>query len=564
LNFFEYAQKLKPEQLEHYRGISGSKSGNTLDIYNAFMAFLEKNITDYLSDFRPLEALIFYRALKKQGFELESLDEHSSEERKKALQELKNKGLVYTTISVQKVTPVTKVFVFPEIVEIIRKKIRFYQPQEMIEKINRVRDLSINCRYDQMPPDMFFFFYSFGLVCRKDFVIQQFGEAAVRYFIEEGVISECILILEKGEALSFYGCFELDESRIEQTSFNVIRNISYQTRIFNDIIRLIYLITKEDILITKKGDINKKHYDKLAKEMGSEHVLWFLIQFLVKFGFVETHPKRKYIYLTAKGHDFFQQEVEEVYQKLLSTDPFLEKVYSIISGLHREDFGLADIIFEFVKEEIETSFEVLLWREKRRDVVKYVEILTYMGILIQKYTGEGFVIYSFNPHYKNIAYEKESQRKPIVVSPSLEVSAYPQELDLQTGYLLNIFMEIRNFSDVITYQLSPRSVKRALYFGFDIEELVKALKEKSRNEVPTNVEMNLRRWKEQFRPGTISSVILLEASEEILDRLAHHPEYQHLIQRRITGTLAAVTREIYENRILEDLDVYFYTREEEI
>ncbi len=558
LRFFEKLDKEKLQKFKEFYNISGE---NHLDLYASFSSLLEKNITEILQNLNSKETFILYHAVHDHGFELDSLEDFDFDNLKKALRTLEEKALVFSRKSVQKVRPVIKVFPFSELVEIIEKNIGFYTMEDLFRKIIKLKGLSLSYNYHDMPFDMFHFFFAGGTVARKEFIIQQFGEASIKYFQEENLIKETLLIANREDGFHFYPCYEIDPNKFQKASVNVIRSISYHTRIFNDIIKLIYIITKNDILITKKGDINKKHYDKIVKEINSENIAWFLIKFFTKHKFVDIENENNYIYLTERGYHFFKQNIKDVYEKILKTDSFLERIYSIIKNINVKEFGLADITLTYLKENFIKKTDIFFLRETRRNILKYVEILSYMGILVQKYTTEGFVIYSFNDKYKNLINDESAPLKPLVISPSMEVTVYPQELDLQTSYILNIFMEVKTFSDIFVYQITQKSIKRAIYFGFSVDSLVDVLKKRSRNEVPTNAIGNLERWQEQFKQGHISNQTILETEKEVLDMLQHSTDYGYLIIKRLNEQTAIVSPSIYKNRIMEDINVYLYSKE---
>lgn len=555
MKLFDYLKLLKKEDFTFTKEtLNLDELRPPLELYSAYLSYLEKNLISFLTSLSEDECLVFYTALQNDGFELEILEEKENKELKEALNSLKSKLLLRSLVSVKRLTPANKVFVFPEIQDLIGKRFRFYDRESLLKKINRTPSFSIFQSYPEMPFDFFFFLCSYGFVCRQDFAIQQFGEAACQYFLDEKALSEVILYNEK----QFYPCYELNSEKIENKDFTVIRSISYQTRIFNDIIRLIYFITRDDILITKKGEVNKKHYDKLARELKAEKTLWFLIRFLTKYGFIENDFKKGYMYLSQKGYAFFQQEIEEVYDKILNSDLMLKEIFDTVSQMHHKEFGIADVVLTYLKKQLKESFDAFLYRETRRKVIQYIEILTYMGVLIQKFTAEGFTLYELNSHYKNIVNEKNWEKKPLMISPSMEVQAYPHELDLQTGYLLNVFLELENFSDLLHYRITPIALRRALYFGFNEQMLIKLLKEKSRNPLSSNIESNIKRWAEQYQSGSVKQAVLLKAEAHVLDQLEHQPDFSHLIIERLNQETAVVDSAIYHNRILEDAGIFLY------
>ena len=557
---FDFFKQLDDPGKSFFREHLNTDKDNPLDLYSAYTTYLERKLSAYLSDVNPLAILIFYQSLEKPGFELETLEDYEVAELNEALAVLRRFALVYSRKSVQKVKPMTKVFPYQEVREIIQKKFKLYTFKDIQRKIGYVKGISILTRYGDMTPGMFFYFFSYGLICRKDFLIQQFGEASLDYFLEEGAITEALLLDKRGsDHIELLACYELQPSRLSKEEFNPIRSIAYHTRIFNDIIKLIYLITKDDILITRRGEINKKHYDKLSREIQSENILWFLIQFFTKYKFVDVDKKNNYIYLTERGQFFFRQDIKEVYEKIIESDEYLKEVLSIIQNLGVQDFGAADVILSFLQKNIEGDPDIFLLRETRRTILKYIEILNYMGVLVQKFTAEGFTAYSFNARYKNLINDVQAPTRPLVISPSLEVTVYPGELDLQTSYVLNIFMEVDHFSDIFVYRITPQSVKRALYFEFDVKTLLDTLDKRSRNGVPENVRANILRWKEQFLTAKIKECVLLEGPREVLDRLEHDSGYSHLIQKRLNENTAIVSKEIYMSRIMEEISVYLYS-----
>lgn len=591
MNFLDYLKKLPEQKLKEIKHSLQIEKEQLLDIYSTFTAFLEKNLPAILESLTSEEADIFYHAYRKNGFELETLENIDPEKQKAALFSLEQKGLCYSHKSLQRIKLSNRVFLFDEIIEILRNRFHFYLFEEIVKKIKSLKISSANKKYSEMPFDLFFYFFSYGLICKKDFVLQQFGEPAVHYFIEDGLIKESLIFFRDDSGCKVIACYELDDQKIQSNSYNIVRSISYHSRIFNDIIKLIYMITRDDILITKRGEINRKHYERLVKEIQSENILFFLIRFFTKHNFVETNSARGCITLTSKGYAFFQQNISDVYEKLLATDSNLLEIFHIIQKLGQEEFGIADIILGYLKLQLEENPNAFLNRETRRKVIQIIEILTYMGILVQKFTAEGYPIYKFNPRYKNLINEENSPQKPLLISPSMEVTVYPDELDLQTSYQLNLFLESVQFSDLFTYKITPQAIRRAIYFGLEIQDLIKALKTKSRNGLPENIETNILRWKEQYKQGIILSRILIRAPKEVLDLLSNTPEYKWLVLERLSAYLpeapinpdnptnqdnaqekneikkpeyqyAIVRPEIYQHRILEDQGIFFLMEDE--
>jgi len=560
LNFFK---TLSPDRIQLLKEKTGIEKENPLDFYISFSAFLEKMLSFYLKDLTSAQSLVFFHAVLKDGFELNYLEKYETYDNlQEGLKELENKGLVYSLKSIQKVKPSVKVFIYPEISEIIQKRFNILSFKDLALFIQTMKGQAANQKYQDMPHEMFFFLFSYGGICRQEFLIQQFGEPAVHYFLEEKLLTESLVLIELENGFSLTPCYQLDSAKIIPNPLNFIRNISYNTRIFNDIIKLIYFITKEDILITQKGKINKKHYERLLNEFESETVLWFLIRFLSTHQFVKTDRKDSYIYLTKKGTLFFKQSIQEVYDKILNTDTFIQEIFELVKKMTGFDFTIADLSLAYLKERFQKEPDLLLSREFRRNILKGIEILNYMGILVKKFTAEGFAVYSFNAQYKNLTNDLASPKKPLVPAPSMEITVYPQELDLQTSYILNIFMEIVNFSDIFVYKMTPQSIKRALYFGFSIDLLLATLKNKSRIELPENIVSNVERWSEQFQKGKISHQVILEAKKETLDKLSLNQEYKYLMINRLNDNFAIVAKEIYAKRILEELSIYLYSEEE--
>ncbi len=552
-------EKQTPKEKEFFKQWGLTIKESPQEQYHLLISWFQTHFADFLASLSSHELQIFFSAFQKPGFELYSLDAFSKENLEEALVQLEKKCLVYATKSVQRVQQGIKVFLFSEIETLIETKFNLYFYPQILEKyLGIAKNSALSYQCPDMPLDMLGLFFSYSFFPKKEFVIQQFGNAAAQYFVEDNIIKEVVVIMKQEEEYFAQACYQLNPAILEPASFITAQNFSYQSRIFNDIIRFIYLVNRDQILITKKGEINKKQHERLAKDIPSESILWFLTRFLTHHGFVEIHQDYNYIMLTTKGYNFFQQTIEEVYEKILETDPFLKKVILLAEKTSFSVFGLADLTLIYLKEEGKKDPTLFTLREGRRKILQSLEILSYLGILNLHYNPEGHVGYSFKNRYKEYAQPSLSNQKSLILSPSMEVTAYPQELDAQTSYCLNVFSEIKKFENLIVYQLTPQSIRRALYFKLNLQDLLKTLINKAKNPMPHNMLTNLTRWAEQFKQGVLENCTLLQTQKETLDLLMHTPQYQSLILERLNDTCAKVSPNFFKQRILEEEGIFLY------
>lgn len=519
-------------------------------LYSETINYIKKNIVKILIELNPEEAFIFYNSYKnKEGFNPYRKDK-TKEDIDKAIESLENKLIAYKLRSIQNITPVTKVYIFDEIREILHN-FTIYSVEDIIKNISNLKQ-SINLSYIDMPQDMFHIFYSYGCIVKKEFIDQYFSSPEIDYFLNNGIKQDLLYV----EGNTIHQVYAIDTQKVEEKEREIIKSVSYNTRIFNDVIKLIYTIIKTNILINKSGKINKKHFDILLKEVSSEVILNFLLKMLTKYNFVRINEENLYIYPTEKLYNFFKNSIENIYELFIETDEEIKEIYNIILTLKEENFGIQDIMAYLVKKKIKNP-EVILKREIRRKVIEALEILFYLGILIKKHTTDGLVFYSINKKYKEISNEKYSKEKTLMVTPNMKVYAYLNKLDLLTSYILNIFLDIESYEEIAVYSISPSSIKRAVYFNNDINTLIETLKSKSK-ELPENVEINIKNFSKKVKIGKIENAILIRFDEEdIIDRIITHPEYSSLIIERISKKDAIVSKDIFNTRIMEDISVYF-------
>ncbi|HOJ49183.1 MAG TPA: helicase-associated domain-containing protein [Spirochaetota bacterium] len=521
-------------------------------IYSELIEYLKKNIIKILTELDPTEAFIFYHSfINKEGFNPYSDKTKEKTNIDQAIENLENKLLIYKRVSVQNIIPITKTYLFDEIHEIL-SKYNFFNIDSIIENISKFKP-SKEVSYLDMPQDMFYFFYSYGGIVKKEFVDQYFTGPEIEYFKNNG-INEGLLYVDNDK---IYQVYHIDIKKIYEKPNETVKTISYNTRIFNDIIKIIYTIIKTNIIINKNGKINKKHFEILLKEVSSEVVLNFIIKLLTKYNFIKINEENSYIYPTEKLYSFFQNSIEKIYDMFIETDEDIKEIYNTIKTIKNEEFGIQDILSHIVKKKVKSNPESILKRETRRKVIESIEILFYLGILIKKITTDSYIFYSLNKKYKDISNEKHNNEKNIMVTPNMKIYAYLNKLELSTSYILNIFLDIESYEEICVYNITPESIKRAVYFGNNVEELVKVLKSKSK-EIPENVIININNFAKKVRFGKIKNVIIVKFDDpKILDEILLHPIYKKIVIEKISDKHAIVDKEIFNTRIMEDISVYF-------
>lgn len=554
--------------IEEIKSITQIEKTDPLEFYMAFTAYLEKKMSDYLMLLSSEEAFAFYMALQEPGIEIDKVATLFYQNREKIdfypyIDRLKKRALVYTLKTSQKITPKEKLFIFDEVKEIIEKKNRIIYFQNIKQEIMNFNYSILEYQYPTIPFEIQSYFFSYGLYCRADFILQNFGNDAVNYFIEEGVIKPCIVFYEESDSSSgrhcqFYLFYMLNPSKIVSKKTRAVRTHRANTRFFNDIIRILFFLKKEKVITTQKGDIHKRSFDKLAKEFHSESMLFFLLNFLTQNHYIGEDEKENQLVLRQKAYQIFKKNIQIVYNQIIRFDELFLFVYDIIEQFTGKDFAFSDVILQYVKINLKNNYtRPIFFRDTRRNVLFILEIFCYMGILTQKYSEDGFVFYSFNPGYKNLTNATYSPDKPLILSPNMEITAYANELDLNTSYVLNVFAEIVQFEDMMIYKLTPESIKRALYFGLEVEILLETLKKRAKNSIPENMIANIERWKTQFKKGFLEETLLLKTEDpSVLSLLLNHPVYKKWIKEKISDYYAIVSKEFLQVSVLEDLNIY--------
>jgi Helicase conserved C-terminal domain len=117
--------------------------------------------------------------------------------------------------------------------------------------------------------------------------------------------------------------------------------------------------------------------------------------------------------------------------------------------------------------------------------------------------------------------------------------------DIPTLYSVLPFAQVNQVEMVSRLTMTKASLLRGVEAGYDIEEILEILAERSQKEIPQNVVYTLRDWVKLYKDVKISQVMLLEVSSEAAaDELSSSSKFKEFNLRKIAPRILIVSNDV--------------------
>lgn len=542
------------------------------NIHEAFLRIFQKKGCSILASLTKEEFSLFYLCYVKEFITFTK----KTPLLENVLQSLTQKGLIRVSSSVSSASFSYKVTIFSEILQYIKSQEPFLMEKDFFYNVKQMNTYVSKECLENIPQDVYQFFYSYGFVCPEENVRQNFQESLVEYLLKEGIIRKVILISNTEEKDADLGvikkpwfCYQLISSSKLVTNDkceSVSKHSStYQGGLFNAFSQIAFFIMKEGLVINQNNQIHKRNLDQLLKIVDNEYIVLFIVNFLLEGDFFE-EPVFKNSKLERKklSHQVFSLlhcDLESVYMKLLQSQNFLFKIYNLVIKYKEKPFSLADITFIFFKENFKQEFGYFSDRTTRRNIFKSLENLYFFGIITKHFTEENHLFYTVNKTFLDLIYKRPSETKQnIKLMSTYELVLYDNEVSLQDIYTVSMFSDLKSISTAKIFHINMQSIHRGLYFGFDLKNFTDFIQNNMTEEIPAGMLKTINYWKENFKTGKITQSYVLKTHKTVLDHLQMQAEYKDFIIERISDEHAVVSIELVSKGILQESGFYFLIR----
>ena len=146
--------------------------------------------------------------------------------------------------------------------------------------------------------------------------------------------------------------------------------------------------------------------------------------------------------------------------------------------------------------------------------------------------------------------EELERGAPLIVNPDFEIILFP------TGDTYDLVTELDRFAErvdsdpVHRYKLTESSIEKAVAEGMDPADILRALSEHSRVEVPQNVIYSIAQWAEKVKFVTQSTVSLVRGrNKEVIDRVMHDKTLRPFVIERLSPTALLMSPELGRQRL---------------
>lgn len=567
MKFFEYFQR-------HFETISYSYSFLLMTPaepsvqLNQIFNYIKDNIVTLLDQLTEDEKFLFFHTFQKDGITLSNITDRSKDSWELAFQSLENKGLAVVKFNVSNVNLQYKLYIFDEIRDFLTKTSSFVTESDFMTKMEYLKEDPVLTYSPDIPLEILQYFYSYSFFVPKRFLLQQQSEQVIQYLYQEKFAVDRFFMIEMQDPLSqektIYSeiCVELMNFKKTTIPLEMVNESDLKTYIFNNFLKICFVIYKKNMVFKEHSFFSKKNLDKLLKYVPSEYVLIFLLTFLKNKGYFKISTMGDSYQLDNKIFEILHENLIQTYKSFLSTDTFIQEVLDLILEETTIHFSLADLLVKYFKKNSKELLHNFFFRDLRRQIIKSVEILYCLGLLVKTFIKEGLAFYHLSPLAKSIYLPNyrlsEKKAKSIHVVSSFQLLVYPEKVNYQTNYLLNIFLEIKGFSTVYEYSLTKNSFYQALYFKFKGKDLIDLLLNESNIQEDAPIIQMIQDWEKAYKSGVISEVMLLQTTKNVLDQLMFQPEYSQYILQRLSDDAAIISKKFSEKRILDENHIYFW------
>jgi len=141
----------------------------------------------------------------------------------------------------------------------------------------------------------------------------------------------------------------------------------------------------------------------------------------------------------------------------------------------------------------------------------------------------------------------------LIVQPNFELLLL--QPDIPTLYSILPFAQVNQVEMVSRLTMTKASLLRGVEAGYDIEEILEILAERSQKEIPQNVAYTLRDWVKLYKDVKISQVLLLEVSSEAAaDELSSSSKFKEFNLRKIAPRMLLVSNDVNVQTLRNNLN----------
>ena len=391
-----------------------------------------------------------------------------------------------------------------------------------------------------------------GLFERMDTTLPHWNGRRWRKILEESLVGT-VADIDLGK----YGILHGDESLVvfNEVSLAWLRQravpgdpdrpheeLSLGVDLVTNLSRFLGFILENDVRFTVRGEIFKTTEKKIlqylipnpGRELSREDVLRFLYRFARSKGLIDRTGERT-LSVTGKGREwsqlplgeklsslhtysveekglggepYHQTRLREIFMRMLKRIepgvwydlmylPFLAR-NSYLASL--DDLGVEEFFAERNKASRTSPLEDpqrLAW-----NVVRWVRMRLYLlGVVDLGYDATqrpvAMRVTKSGARLLGVYGEPEEeapQQGTLVVTPDFEVVLFPSGDDAELAHDLDRFCVRDKKSDLLHFQISEESVRRALVQGMPLARIEATLEDHSRTPVPQNVSFSIRDW----------------------------------------------------------------------
>lgn len=330
----------------------------------------------------------------------------------------------------------------------------------------------------------------------------------------------------------------------------------------DDLFRLLVYIKHEEIPVTLKGTIHKRHITKLdelikikneqiekfpfrnnffSKEYPKNIALLLEIASMVEL--ITTIHKVKTTRKAVIWHELDQFQRREYLESIIrylfkSTDLLIQHLYYIIFHFPKGKWFSFNNLLKDLAGFLNRQIDDLFLKRVEDEIIK--PLLALGWIQVSRNDSETMFLW--------LEFD-ENNTNQIYIQPNYEILV-PQFFPYHLRFVIEQFADLDNQDKVNRYKLTKESVLRGLENGGTIEDFFDFISKYSLTPMSDNVESTLRGWAENY--GTISfmDVRLLKCeSEEIAKSLKDKDKLKEWIIGEIAPTHLIIKREGFEELI---------------
>lgn len=250
----------------------------------------------------------------------------------------------------------------------------------------------------------------------------------------------------------------------------------------------------------------------------------------------------------------YEEVFEPIYVPFFRKDIFDE----CVTYIHRGGRVLYFVIIAALIREkmvMSKSFRIKNFQndlnDLRREIISALFYMQLLGFLRVEYPDRHVELSELGLNYlKNKPLERTNQKGGIIINPDLSLVAIPEHLSLRGLYLLKSFMELKNFDNIYTFQLTRESFMEGLLLRNKKELFIELLQQTSRNDLSQNLLFSIDDWSRALPLVTITDECVVLQTKD--------PNHMELLLGQINGK-KIVLEEISPTTIMIDSEKIYET-----